>query len=294
MVEVSNELPKTSIVSVTSWASSSIQPQPPAQVSYPRAAWDQPTCFNPVSPMQHTFSTPFCSPNEGIFAESSPISGARPDVLPSREVALLSEQLQRTSFTTSEAQVQAQREERTLAFKSAVNRAQMARKKRSDAEVMEPKRKDQSIDSTKSTLTDVSVFSQSIMQSGTAAIAGTPTFSMHGPVNHSPQHHTMEPVIAALYNNGFSSLMHSVASSNGHLASQMKPQAHLTGALSPSSWNSGHFSANTQPPFMHPSYPLSNSPKLPTNQGFYFKSDHFAVNAFNQQVVLTYFYRCFY
>lgn len=294
MVEVSNELPKTSIVSVTSWASSSIQPQPPTQVSYPRAAWDQPTCFNPVSPMQHTFSTPFCSPNEGIFAESSPISGARPDVLPSREVALLSEQLQRTSFTTSEAQVQAQREERTLAFKSAVNRAQMARKKRSDAEVMEPKRKDQSIDSTKSTLTDVSVFSQSIMQSGTAAIAGTPTFSMHGPVNHSPQHHTMEPVIAALYNNGFSSLMHSVASSNGHLASQMKPQAHLTGALSPSSWNSGHFSANTQPPFMHPSYPLSNSPKLPTNQGFYFKSDHFAVNAFNQQVVLTYFYRCFY
>ncbi|KAL5969812.1 Protein PRRC2C [Taenia solium] len=192
MVEVSNELPKTSIVSVTSWASSSIQPQAPAQVSYPRAAWDQPSCFNPVSPMQHTFNASFCGPNEGIFAEPS-IPGARPDVLPSREVALLSEQLQRTSFTTSEAQVQAQREERTLAFKSAVNRAQMARKKRSDAEVMEPKRKDQSIDSTKSTLTDVSVFSQSIMQSGPAAIAGTPTFSMHGPVNHSPQHHTMEP-----------------------------------------------------------------------------------------------------
>ncbi|KAH9280217.1 hypothetical protein ECG_06665 [Echinococcus granulosus] len=282
VVEMSNESPKTSVVSVASWAPTSIQPQVSAQVPYPRTAWDQPNCFNPVSPMQHSFNTSFCAPNEGIFAESAPIAGTRPDVLPSREAALLSEQLQRTSFTTSEAQVQAQREERTLAFKSAVNRAQMARKKRSDAEVMESKRKDQSIDSTKSTLTDVSVFSQSIMQSGTAAIAGTPAFSMHGPVNHSPQHHTMEPVIAALYNNGFSSLMHSVASGNGHLASQMKSQAHLTGALSPP-WNSGPFSTNSQPPFMHPSYPLSNSPKLPTSQGFYFKSDHFAMNAFNQQ-----------
>ncbi|VDM33447.1 unnamed protein product [Hydatigera taeniaeformis] len=281
--EVSNELPKTSIVSVTSWSSSSIQPALPAQVPYPRAAWDQSHCFTPVSPMQHAFNASFCNPNEGIFAESSPIPGTRPDVLPSREVALLSEQLQRTSFATSEAQVQAQREERTLAFKSAVSRAQMARKKRSDAEVIESKRKDQSIDSTKSTLTDVSVFSQSIMQSGTAAMAGTPTFSMHGPVNHSPQHHAIEPVIAALYNNGFSGLMHSVASGNGHLQSQMKPQAQLTGTLSPSSWNSGSFSASSQPPFMHPPYPLSNSPKLPTNQGFYFKSDHLAVTAFNQQ-----------
>ncbi|EUB62726.1 hypothetical protein EGR_02522 [Echinococcus granulosus] len=193
VVEMSNESPKTSVVSVASWAPTSIQPQVSAQVPYPRTAWDQPNCFNPVSPMQHSFNTSFCAPNEGIFAESAPIAGTRPDVLPSREAALLSEQLQRTSFTTSEAQVQAQREERTLAFKSAVNRAQMARKKRSDAEVMESKRKDQSIDSTKSTLTDVSVFSQSIMQSGTAAIAGTPAFSMHGPVNHSPQHHTMEP-----------------------------------------------------------------------------------------------------
>ena len=280
-----DEPPKTTVVTESSWSSTSIQSQGSTQVPYPRSAWDQPSCFNPVSPMQPSFSTSFRGPNDVLFPDSS-IPGAHADVLPSREVALLSEQLHRTSFSTSESQVQAQREERTLAFKSAVSRAQMARKKR-DIDVIENNQKDHSLDSSKGTLNDVNVFSQSIMQSGSSAITGPPAF-LHGTANHSPQHHNVEPVIATLCNNGLSNLMHSVAPGNGHLPSQIKPQAHMPSTLSPSSWNPSSYSTNSQPQFMHPSYPLSNSPKLPNNQGFYYKSDNFAISAFNQQVCLPF------
>ena len=252
-----------------------------AQVPYPRSAWDQPTCFNPVPPIQHSFNAPFRCPNDVLFPDS-PIPGAHVDVLPSREVTLISEQLHRATFSTSDSQAQAQREERTLAYKNAVTKAQMARKKR-DVEAVENNRKDHSLDPTKSTLNDVNVFSQSTVQSGSTPISGPPAF-LHGPVNHSPQHHNVEPMIAALYNNGLSNLMHSVAPGNGHLPSQMKPQAHLTSSLSPPSWNPSSYSTNNQPPFMQTSYPLSNSPKLSNNQGFYFKSDTFTMAAFNQQV----------
>ncbi|VDO05534.1 unnamed protein product [Rodentolepis nana] len=267
-------LPSSASVSDTPWTKPSLDTT--SQVSFPRAAWEQPhSSFLPVSSMSPQLSYPvssFCAPrNDALFPEDMLASSRVTDA------SLLNEQLQRSSFTnTTESQVQAQREERTLAYKSAVNRAQMARKKRSDEQQSVPleptsKRNDQSMDSVKSPLTDVSVFPQTFMHTP----HGPSPFSTIPPVNHSPQH-TVEPVFASLYSGGLPNMM-----GNGFVPSHqaMKPQVHLSNSLSASTWNPhGSFSPSNSQQFMHPSYPLSNSPKLappPTNQGAYFKTDSF-------------------
>ncbi|VDD76486.1 unnamed protein product [Mesocestoides corti] len=285
VVEQPKDNQNGSTLSENKWEPDSIQPQVPVPIhSYPMSAWDRSACFNSIPAISQTFSVPFCGPIDGAFSDASAIPVVRTDMVPGREPLVLSEQLQRPSFTVSEAQAQAQREERTLAYKSAVNRAQMARKKIcSDEDTGEPKRKDhQSIESPKNSLADSNAFSMSIMHSAAAAIAGPGAFPMHTSVNQSPSHN-VEPVIAAmnvLYNSSFPNLMHSVTAGGSHLPSHVKSQSPMT-----NSWNPTAFSSTNQPPFIQPPYPLSNSPKLQANQGFYLKSDHFPVNAFNQPQV---------
>ncbi|VUZ50396.1 unnamed protein product [Hymenolepis diminuta] len=284
--ESSNEHPSpikplssSASVSETPWVTPSSLTT--SQVTFPRAAWDQPhSSFSSVSPMPLQSSYPMGSycplpRSDGLFPEDMLATTRGTDA------ALLSEQLQRASFTNaSEAQVQAQREERTLAYKSAVNRAQMARKKRSDEQQSVPleptsKRNDRSMDSVKSGLTDVNVFPPSFMHSPHGP---SPYSTIPPAVNHSAQH-SVEPVFAALYSGGLPNML-----GNGFVPpppQAMKPQPHLPSPLSASTWNPhGSFSASNNQPaaFIHPPYPLSNSPKLvppPTNQGAYFKSDPF-------------------
>nr|CDS29541.1 BAT2 N terminal [Hymenolepis microstoma] len=269
-------LSSSASVSETPWAKSSLATT--SQVSFTRAAWEQShSSFLPVSSMSPQLSYPvssYCAPRNDVLFPEDMLATTRVT-----DVSLLSEQLQRSSFTnTSEAQVQAQREERTLAYKSAVNRAQMARKKRSDEQQtlpLEPtsKRNDQSMDSVKSALADVNVFPPTFMH---PPHGPSPYSTIPPAVNHSPQH-TVESVFAPLYSGGLPNIM-----GNGFVPpppQAMKPQVHLSNTLSASTWNPhGSFSASNSQAFMHPSYPLSNSPKMappPTNQGPYFKSDSF-------------------
>lgn len=215
-------------------------------------------------------------------------------VLTGREASALQEHLQRPPFANSEAQAQAQREERTLAYKTAVSRAQMARKKLSaDIDPMDVKRRDQpALEPTKGNPTDSNIFSQSLMQSG-VSIGAPGSFPVHTPATHPSQHpqQTMDPILASmnvLYNNGYSNMMHSVAPGSNHLsATQIKaaPPPSIPNPIIPPAWNPSPFSSTNQTPFNQQSlYLMSNPPKLPANQDLYFKSDPFAMEPFNQQV----------
>lgn len=218
-------------------------------------------------------------------------------VIPSRD-PVLQEHSHCPPYVNSEAKAQAQREERTLAYKTAITRAQMARKKPSaDMDPVEVQRKDQaSVDSPKSNLADSGIFSQSILQAG-APVSVPSIFPIHASVSHvsqqrpaPPSQSSMNPLIAtmgALYNPGFPNVMHSAPNGGNQMNSQIKPphQPPITNSMLSSSWNQSPYQAPARPTFQEQSvYHLPNSTKLPTDQDVFYKPEQFLMEQFAHQV----------